>query len=186
MLRRRSSYIVINEWFPCHQYPVYSDSVNLHSCLNWEVVNFGRLHSGEGSRLEGWECIDLERHGVSWQDYEQDHWKCKSISTEEQVYVALDFIWNVLAKFPAIGSCYLHAVCESVNSLLITFEYRNKCQLNLTVYGGAPGKTVANVLCHKPRGSGFETRWGKRIVSIYLILLSAIGPGVYSASNTSE
>jgi hypothetical protein len=29
----------------------------------------------------------------------------------------------------------------------------------------------------------FKTRWGEWIFFIYLILLAALGPGVYSASN---
>jgi hypothetical protein len=38
-------------------------------------------------------------------------------------------------------------------------------------------------LCYKPEGLAFEIRWGKCIFSIYLILLAALDPEVYSASN---
>jgi hypothetical protein len=41
-------------------------------------------------------------------------------------------------------------------------------------------------LCYKLEGRGFETRWGERFLSIYLILSVALGPGVYSASNRNE
>jgi hypothetical protein len=40
--------------------------------------------------------------------------------------------------------------------------------------------------CHKPEGRGFETRWSEWIFLIYLILPTALGPGVYSASNKNE
>jgi hypothetical protein len=45
---------------------------------------------------------------------------------------------------------------------------------------------VVKALCYKPEGRGFETRWGELHLSIYLILLVALGPGVYSASNRNE
>jgi hypothetical protein len=38
-------------------------------------------------------------------------------------------------------------------------------------------------LCYKPEGRGFETQRSIWIVSFCLILLAALGPGVYSASN---
>jgi hypothetical protein len=41
-------------------------------------------------------------------------------------------------------------------------------------------------LCYKPQGRGFETRWGERIFSIYLIFPATLGPGVYSVSNRNE
>jgi hypothetical protein len=56
-------------------------------------------------------------------------------------------------------------------------------------YGPSYGRTgarcnvVVMLLCYKPEGSGFETRGGEWMFSIYLILLAALGPGVYSASN---
>jgi hypothetical protein len=40
-------------------------------------------------------------------------------------------------------------------------------------------------LGYKPEGHGFETLWGE-ILKIYIILLAALGPGVYSASNRNE
>jgi hypothetical protein len=45
---------------------------------------------------------------------------------------------------------------------------------------------VVKTLCYKPEGSGFETQWGELIISIYLILPAALGPGVYSATNRNE
>jgi hypothetical protein len=52
--------------------------------------------------------------------------------------------------------------------------------------------TVADIylepLCYKPGARGFETRWGEFFLffSIYLVLPSALGPGIYSASNRNE
>jgi hypothetical protein len=40
-----------------------------------------------------------------------------------------------------------------------------------------------NSLSYKPEDSGFETQWGERILSIHLILPTALGPGVPSTSN---
>jgi hypothetical protein len=45
---------------------------------------------------------------------------------------------------------------------------------------------VVKALCYKPEGRGFETRGGEGFLSICLILLAALGPGVYSASNRNE
>jgi hypothetical protein len=50
----------------------------------------------------------------------------------------------------------------------------------------ARGSEVVKALCYKPEGRGFQTRSGERIFSIYLILLDALGPGVYSASNRNK
>jgi hypothetical protein len=48
---------------------------------------------------------------------------------------------------------------------------------------GVHGSVV--VMAYKPEGCGLETRWGE-FFSIYLILLAALGPGVYSSSNRNE
>jgi hypothetical protein len=45
---------------------------------------------------------------------------------------------------------------------------------------------LVEALWHKPEGRGFETRRGNWTLSIYLILLTALGPGAYSASNKNE
>jgi hypothetical protein len=45
---------------------------------------------------------------------------------------------------------------------------------------------VVKALCYKSKGRGFETQWGELIFSIYLILLVALGPGVYSAFSRNE
>jgi hypothetical protein len=38
-------------------------------------------------------------------------------------------------------------------------------------------------LPYKPKGRGLETRGGSCISSIYLVLLAALGPGIYSDRN---
>jgi hypothetical protein len=48
----------------------------------------------------------------------------------------------------------------------------------------ARGSVVVKALCYKPEGRGFDTLWGEEILSIYLILPAALGPGVYSAHST--
>jgi hypothetical protein len=45
---------------------------------------------------------------------------------------------------------------------------------------------VVKALCYKSDRRGFETERGKRILSIYLILRAALGPGLYSISNINE
>jgi hypothetical protein len=47
---------------------------------------------------------------------------------------------------------------------------------------------VVKAVCYKPKGHGFETRSGDFFFffPIYLILLAALGSGVYSASNLNE
>jgi hypothetical protein len=51
---------------------------------------------------------------------------------------------------------------------------------------GAHSSVMVNALCYKPEGRGFETQWGKWILSIYLILPAALCPGVQSASNRGK
>jgi hypothetical protein len=46
---------------------------------------------------------------------------------------------------------------------------------------------LVKALCYKPEGRGFEIRRGECIsFLIYLIVLAALGPGVYSASIRNE
>jgi hypothetical protein len=45
---------------------------------------------------------------------------------------------------------------------------------------------VVKALCYSPEARGFETRRGKLISTIYLILPAALGPGVHSPSNRNE
>jgi hypothetical protein len=52
-------------------------------------------------------------------------------------------------------------------------------------YTGARGSLVVKALGYKPEDRGFETQWGE-ILKICLILLAALGPGVYSASNRNQ
>jgi hypothetical protein len=56
----------------------------------------------------------------------------------------------------------------------------------LKVTGGARSSAVLKALCYKPEGRWFETRWDELIISVYLILPAALGPGVRSASNRNE
>jgi hypothetical protein len=46
-------------------------------------------------------------------------------------------------------------------------------------------QSLAKALRYKPQGRGFDSRWGKRILSIYLIL-PHYDPGVDSASKGNE
>jgi hypothetical protein len=39
---------------------------------------------------------------------------------------------------------------------------------------------MVEVLCNRPEGRGFESRWGSGDLSVYLVLTDALGPGVYS------
>jgi hypothetical protein len=55
-----------------------------------------------------------------------------------------------------------------------------------TTIPGVRGSIVVTALCHEPEGRGFETRWGERMFSIYLILPASLGPGIHSASNRNE
>jgi hypothetical protein len=48
------------------------------------------------------------------------------------------------------------------------------------------GIVVAEALLYKTDGRGLNCRWGHSIVPIYLILLTALGRVVYSASNRNE
>jgi hypothetical protein len=45
---------------------------------------------------------------------------------------------------------------------------------------------VVKALCYKPEGHGFEAECYEWIFSIYLILPTALGPGVYTASDRNE
>jgi hypothetical protein len=51
---------------------------------------------------------------------------------------------------------------------------------------GARGSLLVNAICYKSEDRGFETQLGECIFSIYLIFPAALGPGVYSASNSNE
>jgi hypothetical protein len=50
----------------------------------------------------------------------------------------------------------------------------------------AVSSVVVEALCYKPEGHGYETRWGERIFSIYLIFLVAQGLGIYPAFTRNE
>jgi hypothetical protein len=70
--------------------------------------------------------------------------------------------------------------CCSFNQYL---EYRETVIHQISF---ARGSVMVKAVCYKPEGHRFETRWGKLFFSIYLILPSALDPGVYSASNRNE
>jgi hypothetical protein len=53
-------------------------------------------------------------------------------------------------------------------------------------YMSACGSVVVETLYYKPEGRRFKTLWCEWIFSIYLILLAALGPGSYSATNRNE
>jgi hypothetical protein len=61
-----------------------------------------------------------------------------------------------------------------------------KMYVYIYIYMGAHGTIVVKALCYKPKGRGFETRWGEWIFPIHLIIQAALGLGVYSASNRNE
>jgi len=52
--------------------------------------------------------------------------------------------------------------------------------------GGDRGSTVVNVLCHKPDGRWFDSRWCNWNFSLTQSLRSHYGPGVDSVSNRNE
>jgi hypothetical protein len=54
------------------------------------------------------------------------------------------------------------------------------------VRGEWSGSVVVDALCYKQEGRGSKTRWGERILPIYLIRPVALGPGIYSAYKTNE
>jgi hypothetical protein len=41
-------------------------------------------------------------------------------------------------------------------------------------------------LCYRQEGRGFEARWSDWMFSIYLVLSTALDPGVYSESNRND
>jgi hypothetical protein len=45
---------------------------------------------------------------------------------------------------------------------------------------------IVEALCYKSEGRELETRRVKYIILIYVILLAALGPGIYSASYRKE
>jgi hypothetical protein len=81
---------------------------------------------------------------------------------------------------------------ESFSSKITHFTLhclQNGLQIVLYAIRSTMGERVSavvKVLCYKPEGRGFVTWWVERICSIYLILLAALGPGVYSAFNRNE
>jgi hypothetical protein len=60
-----------------------------------------------------------------------------------------------------------------------------KCGFLIDHVSSNDGSAV-KVLCYRPEGYGSKTRLGEWFLSIYLILLAGLGPGVYSATNRNE
>jgi hypothetical protein len=67
-----------------------------------------------------------------------------------------------------VGSFHIH-----FNSLLSFLQYFDALLMVKAIY-------------YKLEGRGFETRWGERIFSIYLIFSAVLDPGVYSVCNKNE
>jgi hypothetical protein len=71
-------------------------------------------------------------------------------------------------------------------SLSITIHYMKipkvPCSM-INVFICWCGSVEVKALCYKPDVSGFETRWGEWIFSIYPVIPAALGPVVHSASN---
>jgi hypothetical protein len=76
--------------------------------------------------------------------------------------------------------------CEAAVSMWARIRVNGSFYLLLKYKSGVRGSVVVKALCYKPEGRGFETQWGEWFLSSYLILLVALGPGVYSASNRNE
>jgi hypothetical protein len=51
---------------------------------------------------------------------------------------------------------------------------------------GARGSVVVEALSYKPEDRGFRLAEVSAFFSFYLILLAALGPGVFSTSNRNE
>jgi hypothetical protein len=66
---------------------------------------------------------------------------------------------------------------------MASFSLKNDWIYQTTQSHGTRGSVVIKALSYKPEECGFESRWGERMFSMYLILPAALGPGVYSACN---
>jgi hypothetical protein len=82
----------------------------------------------------------------------------------------LSLIWKGLSKYTDISN---------FNMLIIFMDVKQGGRVT-------HGSVVVKALCWKQEGRGFKTRWSEWMFSIYLILPTALGPEVYSASNRNE
>jgi hypothetical protein len=81
---------------------------------------------------------------------------------------------------PALWTSLLLKSCSWINSI------RSEIHPYTSNWKRAWSSIVVKALSYEPEGHGSETQWGEWISSIYLILLAALGPGIYSASNRNE
>jgi hypothetical protein len=79
-------------------------------------------------------------------------------------------------------------MCQEIGRWLLHDGSLKQCLIYLwtCIETGERSSVMVKALRHKPEGRGFETRWGKRILSIYLIFTAELGPGAYSADNKNE
>jgi hypothetical protein len=76
---------------------------------------------------------------------------------------------------------------HKLHSIILKFKLQYILNLGCIFKSSMTWRSVViQALCYKLEGRGFETRWGEQIFPIYLILLAALGSGVYSASNRNE
>jgi hypothetical protein len=75
---------------------------------------------------------------------------------------------------------FFYTVCSLVILLLSAHS------ICYSLYHEIYHKRMKEALCYKLEGRGFKTWWGEWMFSIYLILLAALGPEIYSAFNRNE
>jgi hypothetical protein len=86
----------------------------------------------------------------------------------------------------AVSTGFVLTVASVAQIHLATYSAFSFCYILYSLLLGAWSSVVVKVLCYKPEGRGFETRWGEWISSIYLIFPATLCPGVYSAPNRNE
>jgi hypothetical protein len=79
----------------------------------------------------------------------------------------------------------LHFIINS-GRLLLGEEVMGQVFLGVLILPGARGGVVVKVLCYKPAGRGFDSRWCHWNFSVTYYCRSHYGPGVDSASNRNE
>jgi hypothetical protein len=101
-------------------------------------------------------------------------------------WIAKEVLDLMLRGYQAVKVRFLRLEADAVELIhsqwsdaLLPVQFPYKRRIYITALRGG-------MLCYKPEGSGFETSWGESIFSIYLILPSALEPGVHTASNINE